>query len=314
MLSLLSTFAVALPIFALILVGYLSRRANVLGPDASRELNRFVVFLALPALLFDIMAHAGFASVNQPGFIAAFGLSCAAAFALTLALRLRLRTPLADACLDGLSAAYGNVGYVGLPLSLMALGPSSQTAAVIATIFTACILFGGAIVLIEIGLQTEKRIGRLILKVGRSLLRNPLLIAPAAGALVAASGLAIPERAEVFFKLLGGAASPCALVALGLFFAEKRESASGGAGAVAALVALKLIVQPAVAWLLADRLFALEPVAMKTAVLMAALPTGTGAFMLAEYYRREARIVSAAILFSTVAAPFTVAAWLTLVG
>ena len=310
----LSTFGVVFPIFALILAGYLSRRFGVLGPDASRELNRFVVFLALPALLFDIMAHATFAAIYQPGFIGAFGLSCAATFALTLAVRLRAKAPVADASIDGLSAAYGNVGYIGLPLCLVAIGPASQTPAVIAIILTACILFGGAIILIEIGLQNEKHIGRLVLKVARSLLRNPLIIAPALGALVAASGVAMPEHAGIFFRLLGGAASPCALVALGLFFAEKSEAPQRKAALIALLTALKLLVQPAIAWFLAEKLFVLAPIATRTAVLMAALPTGTGAFMLAEYYRREAKVSSAAILYSTIFSLLTISAYLALAG
>ncbi|VTZ48103.1 Auxin Efflux Carrier [Methylocella tundrae] len=310
----LSTFGVVFPIFALILTGYLSRRLGALGPDASRELNRFVVFLALPALLFDIMAHASWAAVYQPGFIAVFGFSCTAAFAVTVALRLRARRPLADASIDGLNAAYGNTGYIGIPLCLVALGPASQTGAVIATIFTACVLFGGAIILVEIGLQAEKRVGPLALKVARSLARNPLVIAPALGSLVAASGFAIPDHAEIFFKLLGGAASPCALVALGLFFAGKSAPKKRDDGAVGLLIVLKLVGQPALAWLLARYVFALSPIAARTAVLMAALPTGTGAFMLAEYYRREADVTSAVILFSTIASLLTISAYLAFGG
>ncbi len=308
----LSTFGVVFPIFALILAGYLSRRLDWLGPAASGELNRFVVALALPALLFDIMAHANWAAVNQPGFIGAFGLSSAAVFALTVAMRLRA-LPLTDAAIDALNASYGNTGYIGIPLCLIALGPQSQTPAAIATIFTACILFGGAVILIEIGLANEKRPAHLALKVAGSLLRNPLLVAPALGALVAASGFRMPDGAEVFLHLLGGAASPCALVALGLFLAEKGEVAESKA-APALLIALKLIVQPAIAWMLAEKVFALSPAIAKTAVLMAALPTGTGSFMLAEYYRREAKVTAAVILYSTILSLVTISAYLAFSG
>jgi malonate transporter and related proteins len=306
----LSTLTVVFPIFALILVGYLSRKIGVLGPLASSELNRFVVYLALPALLFDIMAHSTWSAINQPGFIVAFGASCAAVFALTLAVRLRPPRHIADASIDGLNAAYGNVGYIGLPLSLIALGKDSQAPAVIAAIFTACVLFAAAIILIEIGLQTEKRVAHLALKVARSLLRNPLLIAPLLGGAVAASGLGMPDSAETFFRLLGGSASPCALVALGLFLAGKRVELDGDAAAIAFLVLLKLVVQPAIAWVLADKAFELSPIAVKTAVLMSALPTGTGPFMLAEFYRREANITSNVILISTIGSLFTISAYL----
>ncbi|ACK51350.1 Auxin Efflux Carrier [Methylocella silvestris BL2] len=315
----LSAFGAVIPIFALIVAGVAIRRWEILGPGASRELNRFVVFLALPALLFDIMAHASWSSIWQPGFIGAFGLSSAIVFALAVAVRLAAGRPLADAGVDGLNAAYGNTGYIGIPLCLVALGPASQTGAVIATIFTACVLFGGAIVLIEIGLQAEKRIAPLIFKVAKSLLRNPLVAAPAAGALINALGFKIPDQAEVFFKLLGSAASPCALVALGLFFAGGRDRAEEAApkreaAAAAFLIGLKLIAQPLIAFLLVEKIFALEPVAAKTAVVMAALPTGTGSFMLAEYYRLDAGLTSKVILISTALSAVTIAAYLGFAG
>src|SRR5471030_3097223 len=97
---------IILPVFALIVAGYACRKTNRLGPNASRELNRFVVYLALPALLFEIMAKARWAELDQPGFIGAFGLGCAGIFALTVLGRLIQGRPLPDASLDGLNAAY----------------------------------------------------------------------------------------------------------------------------------------------------------------------------------------------------------------
>src|ERR1700761_1733746 len=108
-----STLTIIAPVFALVLAGWIVRRAGVLGAGATTELNRFVVYLALPALLFDIVAHARLAEVWRPGFIAAFGLSVPFVFVLPIALP-RRRQPLADATLDGLSAAYGNPAFMGL--------------------------------------------------------------------------------------------------------------------------------------------------------------------------------------------------------
>ena len=85
----LSTLLVVLPIFALILSGFVARRIRLLGPGATAELNRFVVFLALPALLFDVTAHAQWSAIWKPGFIATFGLSSLAVFALAVLIRRR---------------------------------------------------------------------------------------------------------------------------------------------------------------------------------------------------------------------------------
>lgn len=291
----LTTLPIVLPIFALIFAGWLVRRIGVLGAAATSEINRFVVYLALPALLFEITAHATGAEIWQPGFIAAFSLGAAAVFGLTLMLRPRAAGPLADAVLDGLNAAYANTGFIGFPLAAVAIGPAALAPTLIATILTACVLFALSIVLIEADLQTEAHPARLALKVGRSLSRNPLLVAPMLGALTHLSGVAIPGSAEQFLKLLGGAASPCALVALGLFLAEPRPKQPGTTTRAALLVGLKLVLHPAVTYGCARFLFALPPPLTHVAVLLAALPTGTGPFMLAEFYRREAAVTAAVI-------------------
>ena len=304
-----STLAVVLPIFALIFAGWLARRLGVLGPDSTSELNRFVVALALPALLFDIVAHARRAEIWQPGVIAPFGLSTLAVFALTVAIRLRRPRHLADAAIDGLNAGYANVGFVGFPLALVALGREAMAPTLIATILTACMTFAIAIVLIEIGLQTERRRGRLALKVAASLVRNPLLVAPALGALVPLAGLAVPAPVETFFKLLGGAASAGARGARGGLRAGGRGPAGPAPGAPTLLVGFKLVLQPVVAWGLAG-VFGLSPPLTHTAVLLSALPTGTGPFMLAEFYDREADVTCKVVLISTVVSVLTVSGYL----
>ncbi len=309
----LATLPIVLPVFALIFSGWAAFRLKILGPHAITELNRFVVYLALPALLFDIMANTHGGALWRPGFIAVFLLSSAVAFALPFAVRLRGSQGLADRALDGLNAAYPNTGYMGIPLSLIAFGPAVLPATTISIIITVCVTFAVAIVLIEIGLQTETRKLRLARKVLLSLIRNPLIFAPALGALFAATGLAMPEPAEKFLKMLGGAASPCALVALGLFLAQSRRIGRDQAGVVAFLVAAKLVVQPLVTWLLAVYVFHLPAMLAESATLLAALPTGTGPFMLAEYYRREAAATSNVILYSTVISVATLSLFLALI-
>ncbi|MFA5958508.1 AEC family transporter [Hyphomicrobium sp.] len=306
----LATLLIVLPIFALVLAGWLARRIGVLGPNATTELNRFVVYLALPALLFDITSHAHWADLWQPGFIAVFGIATALIFAATVVIRARGTRHLADAAIDGLGAGYANTAYIGFPITLAVLGHQAMAPTTIASIITVCVLFGIAIILIEIGLQSEARALHLAMKAGRSLVRNPLLVAPVLGALFPITGFDVPAAAEPFLKMLGGAASPCALVALGLFLAAKTEAGAGTTATTAMLVGLKLVVHPIIAWVLACMVFDLTPELTRTAVLLAALPTGTGPFMLAEFYGREAAVTSRVILVSTVISVLTVSAYL----
>jgi predicted permease len=225
----------------------------------------------------------------------------ARAFVVVLLARLASGRHLADASVDAIAASYPNTGYIGFPLGLLAFGNASLTPTTIATIIVACVLFALAIVLIEIGLQTERTPHKLGAKVVWRLLRNPLIASPILGVLAASAHFTLPHSVETFLKLLSGAASPCALVSLGLFLAEKRTPAEQAAEPVTSFVltAIKLIAQPALAWWIAARVFALPVPMVDMAVLLAALPTGTGPYMLAEFYEREAHITSQTILLST---------------
>src|SRR5579875_2688333 len=112
----LATLEILLPVFGLILAGFVCRRRGVLGPASASELNRFVVWLALPALLFDTMAHATWQQLYQPAFVVTFSIACAGVFVLILAVRLASGRHLADASVDAIAASYPNTGYIGFPL------------------------------------------------------------------------------------------------------------------------------------------------------------------------------------------------------
>lgn len=299
-----SVISIVAPVFALIASGYIARRIGVMGLAAVSELNRFVVYLALPALLFDVMAHAKAADLAQPGFIAAFGIACGVVFYGTVGISLLAGRSLASASIDGLLGSYANTAYMGFPVLMMLFGPSSLVPVTIASILTVCVLFASAIVLIEVGGQSERRPLRLARKVLGSLVRNPLLIAPVLGALYGATGLGLPEAGDSFLRLLGGAASPLALVVIGLFLAEPRPVASTEVRISIGLAAVKLLFHPALTFGLAMA-FAVPPHLAAMAVLLAAMPTGTGPFMLAEFYKLPAVVTSAVILASTLGAIVT---------
>ncbi|HVI92148.1 MAG TPA: AEC family transporter, partial [Dongiaceae bacterium] len=120
----------------------------------------------------------------------------------------------------------------------------------------------------------------------------------------------MPAAVEGVLKMLGGTASPCALVALGLFLAQRRGVSRQDLVTSLPLVGFKLILQPVVVVLLSVYVFRLSPFLTQAAVLLSALPTGTGPFMLAEFYRREADTTSNVILISTILSIVTVPAYL----
>ncbi len=301
----------ALPVFALILTGWLAARWRILGPAATDALNRYVVYLSLPALLFRAMTQVDLAQAAHWGFVAAFAGGIAATFLASFLGARRTQRALTDRSIQGLAASYANAGYMGIPLCLALFGAESLAPATFTTLLTASVLFGFAIALIEFDRQQAPSLRATLLKVGRALMRNPLLAAPMLGLAWAFTGVPVPEGLDRYVALLGASASPCALVTIGLFLAQTETSSSGPG--VLRLVTGKLLLQPAVTAVLAFYVFPMPPMWAWTAVLMSALPIGTGPFMLAAMYGRDARVTSRAILVSTVASVLTVSllvAWI----
>jgi malonate transporter and related proteins len=293
---LLPVLSVVVPVFALILAGFIAGKTGKLGPNASAEINRFVVWLALPAQLFTFTANSDWQTLWQPGFIIAFSAGCFAVYIALLLYRWYHTRDWVAASFTGLSGSYANTGYMGIPLCLLALGDSGLAPAVIATLVVVCGLFGLAIVFIEFGKQSHKPWYEIIAIVLGSLAKNPLLVAPIAGAAWSASGLQMVEPAQQFLSFLAAAASPCALVSIGLFLMQKSEGKVSG---VWSLTFIKLIVQPGVAWLVAGPILGLPLFWVQAAVLMSALPTGTGPFMLAQYYQADGSAISRVVLQTT---------------
>ena len=302
----LYVFNVVLPVFLLILIGYVGGRSGKLGINASTELNRFVVWLALPAQLFNFAANSGWQTLWQPGFITAFFLSCLIVFVLVLLMSWMQNRDLAAASFDGLSASYSNTGYMGIPLCALALGQDGLAPAIIST-FIVFVMFALATVLIEIGILSHKKPHEIGLSVIKSLCTNPLLIAPVAGLLWASSDLTLYDPIAQVIAFLAAASTPCALVSIGLFLMQKSTAAPAQAWGISLA---KLILQPLIAWVIAAPILGLPTLWVSAIVILSALPTGTGPFMLAQYYKADGSVISRVVLITTVGSLLTLSLFL----
>ena len=302
----LYVFNVVLPVFLLILIGYVGGRTGKLGTNASIELNRFVVWLALPAQLFNFAANSGWQTLWQPSFITAFFLSCLIVFILVLLMSFMRSRDLAAASFDGLSASYSNTGYMGIPLCALALGQDGLAPAIIST-FIVFVMFALATVLIEIGILSHKRSHEIVLSVIKSLCTNPLLVAPVAGLAWAASGLTLYDPIAQVIAFLAAASTPCALVSIGLFLIQKNTAAPEQAWGISFA---KLFLQPLIAWVIAAPILDLPGLWVSAIVILSALPTGTGPFMLAQYYKADGSIISRVVLITTVSSLLTLSLFL----
>jgi predicted permease len=277
-----------------------------LGINASVELNRFVVWLALPAQLFNFAANSGWQTLWQPGFITAFFLSCLIVFLLVLLVSWVCHRDLAAASFDSLSASYSNTGYMGIPLCALALGQDGLAPAIIST-FIVFVMFALATVLIEIGILSHKKPHEIGLSVIKSLCTNPLLIAPVAGLLWASSDLTLYDPIAQVIAFLAAASTPCALVAIGLFLMQKSTAAPARAWGISLA---KLILQPLIAWVIAGPILELPALWVSAIVILSALPTGTGPFMLAQYYKADGSVISRVVLITTVSSLLTLSLFL----
>ena len=304
----MTILATILPIFALILAGFAFARMRGLDTGAVTILNTYVVWLALPALLFDFVAEADWTTLAQPRFTLVFATGMLATFALSYGMTPRLAGAphtMARRSLDALTASYANTAYMGIPIAHGLLGPQGLAAAVIASLLTVCALFALSVVLVEIDLHRDGRLASTIRKVAASVIRNPIVVAPAAGALWALTGLGMPAAAKTLLTLLGQSATPVALVTIGVFLAQPRER--GEPAELGFAVVAKLLVQPLVT-LAALWLLPLPKPYAAAALVIAALPTGTGPFMVAELYAQEVTLAARVILVSTVLSLFTLTA------
>ncbi|HEU0165801.1 MAG TPA: AEC family transporter [Thermomicrobiales bacterium] len=299
------------PVFALILVGYVCGARGILGAGAVDALNRFVMYLALPALLFQAMAASKLSDLANPGLLLAFGGGVIVTFAISFAFDMRRYGHLTTASIDGLAASYPNVGFMGAPLCLIVFGEKSLVPVALAAFVTICLLMTVSIVIIELD-RSENSIALwpTVRPILWNLAKNPLVFAPLLGLAVSALGLNVPSAFDRTFNLLGDASSPCALVAIGLFLAE--QQVLGDRITVGRIVGLKLLVQPVVTAFIVLVLFPTTAIWSHAIILLSALPVGTGPFMLAKMYDQEPAVASRSILLSTIGSLVTISALIVL--
>jgi malonate transporter len=296
---------VVLPIFAIVLAGYLVGRRGLLGDASSEALNAFVYYVALPVLLFYAMARVKPETIFNMPFLAAYLGGGIVAFALAYVVsRLMFRHRQAEGALFGMAAVFGNTGYMGIPLTLIAFGEEGQVLSIVATALQGLIWVPAVLILIEGDLQAEGAPMRRIVRVARAVAFNPMIAAPAVGILWSLGGLQLPTPFANFCSVLGAAAGPCALFALGLFLVDK--PVSEGIAEVSAMVVFKLAVYPIIVAVIAFGVVDLAPRAAAIAVVLAALPAGANCFVLAQNYGTFVQRSSSAILFSTALAVATV--------
>jgi len=300
------------PFFGLIFLGFLVARITRQPLDALGWMNTFIVYVALPALFFQLLSKTPIEKLTEWSYIFASVFSTYLVFSIMFVVSVIVsRGEIAESAIKGLASAYGNIGYMGPGLALLAFG--EQAAVPVALIFCFENIMHFAIAPTMMALAGDGPTGprRLAIDVAKKIVFHPFIIATAVGVVAAWLEVKPPVPVERLLDTLARAAAPCALFAMGVTLALrplKRVPVE-----LAPIAALKLVVHPAIAYVMLSALGNFDPTWVYAAVLLAALPTATNVFVIAQQYGVWVQRASASILLTTVLSVGTVTGLLYLI-
>ncbi len=285
-------------IAVIVAVGWLLAHLRILDESAQNNLSRLAFYVASPALLLTVMQRTSLDAVLSANLVTSL-----VSFVVVVLVYLALARwrwaggSLGTRLIGSLSAAYVNAGNLGLPISLYVLGDVAWVAPTL--LMQLLVITPVAMALFDSDGRGEERV-----RVGRALrtmTRNPITVGAVIGLLIAVFGITLPRAIGAPIDLLGGMAVPSMLVAFGISLRRGPRPAGGGtARHVGSIVALKVVLMPAVALGVGSAL-GLRGKALFAVVVIAALPTAQNIFTYAVRYRREVALARDAIFVSTFA-------------
>ena len=289
-------FLRTLPFFAIIGLGFWAGRSRFFTEEATAYLTRFVFFFPLSAMIFRFAANLSIDDIFQPNLIIGYLAGTMATYLVANFIAFIRRQDMSTAAVEAQCAAIGNVGFLGLPMMVLLFGEAA-VAPMMTVLTVDLVVFSSLIVMV---INTHRGAGASLTTlrlVGMGLVSNPMILSIVAGLAWSASELPIPRPMNDFLAILGGAATPGALFAIGASLASK----SAERVQVAAWLSFaKLALHPA---LVAVGVLWLMPVPTYVAgiaIAAAALPVAGNVYMLAQHYGVAPQRASAAILISTV--------------
>ena len=294
----------------LIALGYGSGRTGFFSPEATAYLTKFVFYFALSAMLFRFSANLSLEAILDWQFVLAYLSASTVIYVFATVVALRRRVPLTEAAVEAQCAVIGNVGFLGIPMLVLLLGEGA-VGPVMMVLAVDLIVFGSLIVILITGSRDGRMSPKVLWTVAVGLLKNPMIVSITLGLIVSSLNLAVPLPINDFLTLLGAAATPGALFAIGASLASK----SAERPAVAAwLSTCKLVLHPTAVAIAALYFFDIDPYAAGVMIAAAALPVAGNVYILAQHYGVAPTRVSASILISTAASIVTVSlviAWVT---
>ncbi|HEY2558799.1 MAG TPA: AEC family transporter [Caldimonas sp.] len=322
--------AVTIPFFGLVLLGWVAARLHWLPASAIPGLNGYVLFFALPCLLFRFGSSLPFDRLADPVQLAVYLAAALAIVALTITVTLqrpgKSGVDLRDAALGALVAAFPNAGFMGVPLLVALLGEAAAGPVIGAIVVDLVVTSTICLALAQsrahrAGVEDRSLLQAAALSL-RGALTNPLPWAIAIGALFAASGRELPGPIAQIVRMLGDSATPVALFTIGavLWRAGEHVHTRTPLARTVPVALIKLVVHPLLVFALGSAARALgaplTSFTLTVLTLTAALPSASNVSVLAERYGADNGRIARIILVSTALAfvTFSAAAWLFGIG
>ncbi len=298
-----------LPFFALIGLGWAAAATRFFPAQGAAWLTKFVFYFALSAMLFRFAAGVDLAQLFDLRFVLAYLLGSSAVWAVGLWIARARGLPLADAAMEAHCTMTGNTGFLGVPMLVVLLGPAA-IGPVLMVLTIDMLVFSTLITLIVHASRHGGVRLAAVLPVLRGIAANPMILAMVAGLSWGGLDLPMPAPLDEFLSILGAAATPGALFAIGASLAGRSLARLAPS---AWLSGAKLVLHPAAVGLAAWG-FGVDPVAAGVMVVAAGLPVAGNVYILAQHFGVAQQRVSTAILISTAASILTVPALIVLIG
>ncbi|MEX3017446.1 AEC family transporter [Gymnodinialimonas hymeniacidonis] len=297
-------FLKTLPFFALIALGFQACRTGFFTSEAAAYLTKFVFYFALSAMLFRFAANLSLAEIIDWQFVGAYLSGCIVVYLLATLIAMIRKRPVTEAAFEAQCAIIGNVGFLGIPMLVVLLGEAAA-GPVILVLSVDLIVFSSLIVIIVTGSRDGRMSLGVLRTVGIGLLKNPMIVSIVLGLAWSTTGWNVPGPVNEFLAILGAAATPGALFAIGASLAGKSAERMSVAGW---LTFCKLVLHPGAVAIAALFLFDVPDYDAGVMIAAAALPVAGNVYILAQHYGVAPQRVSAAILISTAVSILTVSA------
>lgn len=295
----------ALPFFGLIFLGFVAGKIWKKDEDALGWLNIFVIYFALPALFFQLISKTPIEQLANWRYVFTTSLATYTAIAVAFSFAvLRNRGNLAEATIQGLVGGYGNIGYMGPPLAILALGSEAAVPVALIFCFDVALVFTFVPLLMALTGNRGQSIGRTLISIPGRVLMHPFIVATIAGVAAAAWQIRVPAVGEHLLTFLRSSAAPCALFALGVTVALRPLKKFPGELPI--LIMIKLLVHPLIVYLLLSWIGGFDRIWVYAAVLMACLPPAATIYVLATQYNVYVERASSGILTGTACSVLTV--------